>query len=264
MGLACLWLLLWLRHRPGTFPGLMGEPLSLPGAPSELVAVPVATSDQSVLRYSIRSGGVAVSVLDAMQMLGEDPSAGQLGRLLTATITRCRFESALFFETPPVNAKTAALTDFEFVLVDAPGLAHVNADPGPFAKQISAAGTSAHPSLAVQFHNLGGDALLIAPTLAACHGSSGVDNNQLYCGHLVQFLKHSTAEAGAALWRTVGQAMVEQLQSLEAQEQPDQNVWLSTSGLGVAWLHVRLDSSPKYYQYAPFRGPKPNRRVAQG
>ena len=148
LGLACLWLLLWLRHRPGTFPGLMEEPLSLPGAPSELLAVPVATSDQSVLRYSIRSGGVAVSVLDAMQMLGEDPSAGQLGRLLTATITRCRFESALFFETPPVNAKTAALTDFEFVLFDAPGLAHVNADPGPFAKQISAAGTSAHPSLA--------------------------------------------------------------------------------------------------------------------
>ena len=58
-------------------------------------------------------------------------------------------------------------------------------------------------------------------------------------------------------------AMVEQLQSLEAQEQPDQNVWLSTSGLGVVWVHVQLDSSPKYYQYASFREPKPNRRAEE-
>ena len=31
------------------------------------------------------------------------------------------------------------------------------------------------------------------------------------------------------------------------------NIWLSTSGLGVYWLHVRLDTRPKYYQYAPYR-----------
>ena len=29
-------------------------------------------------------------------------------------------------------------------------------------------------------------------------------------------------------------------------------VWMSTSGLGVYWLHVRLDSRPKYYQFAEF------------
>jgi hypothetical protein len=30
-------------------------------------------------------------------------------------------------------------------------------------------------------------------------------------------------------------------------------VWLSTSGLGVPWLHVRVDSDPKYYQHRPYR-----------
>jgi hypothetical protein len=29
-------------------------------------------------------------------------------------------------------------------------------------------------------------------------------------------------------------------------------MWLSTSGLGVAWLHIRLDSTPKYYQHQPY------------
>lgn len=29
-------------------------------------------------------------------------------------------------------------------------------------------------------------------------------------------------------------------------------VWLSTSGLGVYWLHFRIDARPKYYQYSEF------------
>jgi len=32
-----------------------------------------------------------------------------------------------------------------------------------------------------------------------------------------------------------------------------QPVWLNTSGLGIYWLHIRLDSSPKYYTHAPYR-----------
>ncbi len=30
-------------------------------------------------------------------------------------------------------------------------------------------------------------------------------------------------------------------------------LWLSTAGGGVAWLHVRLDSRPKYYGYSPYK-----------
>jgi NADH:ubiquinone oxidoreductase subunit len=33
----------------------------------------------------------------------------------------------------------------------------------------------------------------------------------------------------------------------------EQPVWLSTAGMGVAWLHVRLDDRPKYYGYSPYR-----------
>jgi len=28
---------------------------------------------------------------------------------------------------------------------------------------------------------------------------------------------------------------------------------LSTAGMGVYWLHVRLDTRPKYYQHTPYR-----------
>jgi len=29
-------------------------------------------------------------------------------------------------------------------------------------------------------------------------------------------------------------------------------IWLSTHGLGVYWLHVRIDTYPKYYHYQPY------------
>ena len=32
-----------------------------------------------------------------------------------------------------------------------------------------------------------------------------------------------------------------------------QPIWLSTAGMGVPWLHVRLDSRPKYYAFGPYR-----------
>ena len=47
------------------------------------------------------------------------------------------------------------------------------------------------------------------------------------------------------LWAAVGVAVKEALG-----EQP---LWVSTSGLGVYWLHVRLDSSPKYFQHTPYK-----------
>ena len=30
-------------------------------------------------------------------------------------------------------------------------------------------------------------------------------------------------------------------------------IWLNTAGLGVIWLHVRLDTVPKYYKTKPYK-----------
>ena len=37
-----------------------------------------------------------------------------------------------------------------------------------------------------------------------------------------------------------------------------QPLWLSSAGLGIYWLHLRLDSRPKNYSFQPYRvQPKP-------
>ena len=86
------------------------------------------------------------------------------------------------------------------------------------------------------FWNLGRDALLVAPAPIA--------DASVYSS-LAAFVRGAPEEQQHALWQRVADAAREQLG-----EDP---LWISTSGLGVYWLHVRLDSRPKYYTHGAYR-----------
>ena len=49
------------------------------------------------------------------------------------------------------------------------------------------------------------------------------------------------------IWKKTAATMEQRLQ-----DQSPNNIWLSTAGDGISWLHVRLDSRPKYYEYRPY------------
>jgi hypothetical protein len=87
----------------------------------------------------------------------------------------------------------------------------------------------------VVFANLGGDASLVVP----CPRYRSANYS-----HLVAFLRTAPAIQQRALWAAVGAAVVERVSPVP--------LWLNTAGGGVDWLHVRLDSRPKYYRYPPF------------
>ena len=59
--------------------------------------------------------------------------------------------------------------------------------------------------------------------------------------------KGASAQADRFL-RAAGEAVLERVGS--GRMLP---LWVSTSGAGVYWLHLRLDSFPKYYTHAPYR-----------
>ncbi|TWT34745.1 DUF6940 family protein [Blastopirellula retiformator] len=136
--------------------------------------------------------------------------------------------AAFRWETPPVDEKT---TDrpWEFVVLNSPNLARPP-EPHLFEEHFAA------DRAVVTFSNLGRNALLIAPT--------PIGEKEAY-GHLAAFMREGPAVQRLALWQEVG----EQAQT-RLSERP---VWLSTAGAGVSWLHVRLDDSPKYYGYQPYR-----------
>lgn len=138
---------------------------------------------------------------------------------------------AYFWETPPI---TRASVDqlFECVLVDSPGLDGVAANRQAFAEYFAAAQAG---ETVVSFPSLGKDACLIVP----CPGGSAEA-----CAHLASFSRDAPESQQHALWHRVGTTALHRLS-----ERP---LWISTSGLGIYWLHVRLDSRPKYYTYPPY------------
>lgn len=141
---------------------------------------------------------------------------------------------AFFWEHPPLDDLRIA-RPAELVLIEAPALAGNRPDPRAFSRHFAAAGDAV---IAV-FPNLGGDALLLAP--CPRHGSPGA-------AHLAAFLRAAPVAHARALWRSAAQALGRVLGR--------EPVWLSTSGLGVPWPHLRLDRTPKYYQHAPYRTPR--------
>ncbi|CAD7698890.1 unnamed protein product [Ostreobium quekettii] len=142
---------------------------------------------------------------------------------------------AFFWETVHFTRSTLQ-KPFEMVLVDAPGLAHTRPNPSQFRDNLV---THGQGSIAV-FLNLGRDALLVSPCRI------GRDNSPY--GHLASFVRDAPEQQKVEFWSTLAEAIENRL--MEVGEEP---MWVSTSGLGVPWLHVRLDSRPKYYQHMRFR-----------
>ena len=118
---------------------------------------------------------------------------------------------------------------FECVMIASPSLSRMGIDPDAFAHHF-------RPGCeVVTFGNLGGDAALVAPSPEG-HGDFA---------HLASFTATASHAWQDALWQAVGDAMKKRIGA--------KPIWLSTAGLGVAWLHVRLDTRPKYYRFAPYR-----------
>ena len=138
--------------------------------------------------------------------------------------------SAYFWETPPVS-QSSVDRSFEFVLIDSPKLADIEPDPSDFNQYFESADREV-----VTFPNLGNDALLVVPCPIA---------DIPHSTHLANFVRDAPTSQQHLLWQTVGRSLQQKLN-----QQP---VWLNTSGLGVHWLHVRLDSRPKYYNYKPYK-----------
>ena len=131
------------------------------------------------------------------------------------------------WELPPLDP--AADRPFEFVLIDCPALERPP-DPSPFAEHLAAGGPHA------VFDNLRGDATLVVPT--------DREGGSPYT-HLLSYVRAAPRGDATGLLRGSFAALW--------QRSRVQKRWLSTAGLGVPWLHVRIDSRPKYYGWPEYR-----------
>ena len=155
-------------------------------------------------------------------------SSDDFVKLFNQVLINSDFE-AFFLEVKPVN-KILLDQSFEFVIVKSKALIGIEPNNSSFLSYFEA------DESVVQFSNIRGDAQLIVPKPTA---------DQTEYAHLARFVRTAKQYQILGFWKKVVNAYSTDI---------DKDLkWLSTSGLGVHWLHVRIDSRPKYYQHSEYK-----------
>ena len=160
-----------------------------------------------------------------------------------------------YFECPPVNSQNFDQKSFEFVIVKSKTLQFRRAEKEDFEDYF----TEDENVPAVGFENLGKDAFLIAPNpwptskldiyshLGSFMKKGSKGNFSIFFITKSSICISSITEQMKGFWKVASKMFLE-----EIKRKASKNIWLSTAGDGVAWLHLRMDTRPKYYQYVPY------------
>lgn len=187
-------------------------------------AVEIDSSDEH-LKFIIREGNNPVSVGTFLKRLRDSKPFREF---YTCILADSGFD-AFFWENKPFTANT--LSDpYECNLVQSTYLANQRPDKKTFREYFD------DKKEIVYFSNLGNDAQLIVPV-----PKSQTDDFT----HIGRFLREAGKNQIDSFWKMVANETLKRIS--------DNPVWLSTSGLGVYWLHVRIDTYPKYYQTEEYK-----------
>lgn len=137
-----------------------------------------------------------------------------------------RITSSVFWETSRMHGR--GLSEFKQKTTSASKHLPMSmrADSSAFAQHVRGKKST------VAFQNLGNTATLVAPP-----HRTGSNKN---FSHIATFYKHASPAEIRDLWRTVAKVV-------ETKMNKGESVYVSTHGTGVPWLHVRIESTPKYY-----------------
>ena len=181
-----------------------------------------------VTRYRLMRDGATLTFSDVLDLW---QSESDFRNYYTNLLADSPF-AAYRWETPALTTANAA-QPFQFVLLYSPGFSSRRSDQTTYDSYFT---TDDADYGVVSFTNLSGDATLVVP-------SPRTDVSAY--GHLAAFIRHAPKKQIDAFWRIVSNTVKSTIGNTP--------LWLSTAGGGVAWLHVRLDSRPKYYGYAPYK-----------
>ena len=141
--------------------------------------------------------------------------------------------SQFYWEHPALEAKSLHVP-YEFMVLKTDHFNKRTVDTNSFSKYLNS-------EMQVEaFDNLGRNAKLVVPTKKS--------NIETY-KHLGAFIHNAPITQTRALFKEIGRSM-------KAEIEKGKIIWLSTAGLGVIWLHIRLDTIPKYYKIATYKNPQ--------
>lgn len=182
-------------------------------------------SSSSNVKFRISENGHPISNKRFLQLLKNESS---FRSFYNEFLTGLGFEAFFWENKPMMNSNLDS--KYECNVINTDFLAGKSPDVRTFRSYFK------ENREVVSFPNLGKDAQLIAPCPVA--------ENEGYA-HIGTFIREAPEPQMQAFWQTVGHEMLEEMK--------DEPRWLSTSGLGVFWLHARIDAVPKYYQTKEYK-----------
>lgn len=131
-----------------------------------------------------------------------------------------------FWECNSVDLKNLKKKLFECYLIESKHNFGV-ANPSSFKEYLNTSHTI------VSFYNLKKDCLLIVPN----YNDNDCKSNYL---NIYKFIKFAPRSQIHSLFNQISIHINKEIKK-------NNKIWLNTHGLGVPWLHIRLDFNPKYY-----------------
>lgn len=135
-----------------------------------------------------------------------------------------------YWEHPSLTTKTLD-APYECMVI---GTTHFN------RREVDTTSFSGHlhkPEPVVVFDNLGRNARLVVPTLKS---------DPEHYKHMGAFTSFAPKDQVHCVFNSLGKSVLEEVNK-------GKPIWLSTAGLGVIWLHIRLDTVPKYYKTKTYK-----------
>lgn len=182
-------------------------------------------SSQQNIKFAIHEDGSPISNRYFLELLQDSQSFREF---YNSFLAETDYE-AFFWENKPMMGQNLG-QDYECTILNSAFLASRSPDSQTFRQYFD------KDKMVVTFSNLGNDAELIVP----CPQKD--DNCYTHIG---SFVRKADDEQIDEFWKITGRETLREIGSKPK--------WLSTSGLGVFWLHVRIDTIPKYYQTKEYK-----------
>jgi hypothetical protein len=141
-----------------------------------------------------------------------------------------------YIEFCPTTFNKINFTIFEFVLIKTKGFS-LNADIITFGSDL----LDTNSNKIIWFPNPSNSSILITP----CYNHMFPINDYIHIG---TFMRSQNYVQKKNLIKTMFELYLKELSA-----QHNKKLWLSTHGKGVAWLHIRIDKTPKYISWNPYK-----------
>jgi hypothetical protein len=146
----------------------------------------------------------------------------------------CSQHDGVFIEFPVLNKQTKDMENEYTVIPTDKFKRRKKSNGSEFASHF----TEKEDENFIVFSSINNDGVLVCPNRLKSE-----DEDHLKYSHLGAFCKYSTIETLAQLLEIIGKQVLSIFESGRFE-----NIYVSTSGLAIPWLHFRIYDSPKYYQ----------------